>query len=162
MRRRAPKCAGIRGYVGVQMGVPFGKVGVHWVLYPTPPATRQRQPCACQPPPQCPPLAGPTHGNSTSSGTHATSAHYKQRTRAPQPRTWQHAWCAPCSSRPRGAAEHQPPRHPGVQRWQRLHFAPLTHQQPRRTSTPNPSGYDHFYRGHRGQTVTTPITYCHH
>ena len=52
MRRRAPKCAGIRGHVGVQMGVPFRKVGVHRVLYPTPPATRQRQPCACQPPPQ--------------------------------------------------------------------------------------------------------------
>ena len=29
MRERAPKCAGIRGYVGVQMGVPFPKLGVH-------------------------------------------------------------------------------------------------------------------------------------
>ena len=29
MRERAPKCAGIRGYVGVHLGVHFGKVGVH-------------------------------------------------------------------------------------------------------------------------------------
>ncbi len=55
MRRRARKCAGIRGYVGVHLGVHFRNVGVHWVLYPTPPATRQRQPCACQPLPQCTP-----------------------------------------------------------------------------------------------------------
>lgn len=34
MRRRAPKCAGIRGYVGVHLGVHFREVGVHWVLYP--------------------------------------------------------------------------------------------------------------------------------
>ena len=34
MRRRAPKCAGIRGYVGVHLGVHFQEVGVHWVLYP--------------------------------------------------------------------------------------------------------------------------------
>ena len=148
-------CGGTNGGTFWESGGTLGFVP-HATSYPAAPALRM--PAAAP----MPPLAGPTHGNSTSSGTHATSAHYKQRTRAPQPRTWQHAWCAPCSSRPRGAAEHQPPRHPGVQRWQRLHFAPLTHQQPRRTSTPNPSGYDHFYRGHRGQTVTTPITYCHH
>ena len=29
MRERAPKCAGIRGYVGVHLGVHFQKVGVH-------------------------------------------------------------------------------------------------------------------------------------
>ena len=62
----------------------------------------------------------------------------------------------------KGGSRAPTTRHPGVRQRQRLHFAPLTHQQPRRTSTPNPSGYDHFYRGHRGQTVTTPLTHCHH
>ena len=43
-----------------------------------------------------------------------------------------------------------------------LHFAPNTSQPPPQAPVPNPSGYDHFYRGHRGQTVTTPLTHCHH
>ncbi len=160
MRRRASKCAGIRGYVGVQMGVPFGKVGVHWVLYPTPPATRQRQPCACQPLPQCPPLASPTQGNSASSGTHATT---QPHTDTSPPMGLQH------NTTPLG---HTPQQSGGAARItrkptpqgepSRLHFVPRTHRQSPQAPVPNPSGYDHFYRGHRGQTVTTALTYCHH
>ena len=41
MRRRAPKCAGIRGYLGVQMGVPFANLGVH----PQPDMGNSPRPC---------------------------------------------------------------------------------------------------------------------
>ena len=95
-------CGGTNGGTFWESGGTLGFVP-HATSYPAAPALRMPAAAPIHP------LAGPTHGNSASSGTHATSAHYKQRTRAPQPRTWQHAWSSPCSSRPRGAAEHQLP-----------------------------------------------------
>jgi hypothetical protein len=196
VRRRARKCAGIRGYVGVHLGVHFRNVGVHWVLYPTPPATRQRQPCACQPLPQCTPW------QARHKATAPAVAHTQQRSHIHKPpphgpaaqlnppRAHPATVCE-CGSIARTAQSqgeptpegqvstvHRPPfqnamhsrtdgaritlkpKLPGEP--SRLHFAPLTHRRPPQVPAQNPSGYDHFYRGHRGQTATTLVSRCLH
>ncbi len=160
MRRSAPKCAGIRGCVGVHLGVHFRNVGVHWVLYPHatshPAAPALRMPAAA---PMPPPGKPDTRQQRQQWHTRNNATAHRHK----PPMGLQH------NTTPLG---HTPQQSGGAARItrkptpqgepSRLHFVPRTHRQSPQAPVPNPSGYDHFYRGHRGQTVTTALTYCHH